>query len=52
MIYRVCDFLVVRYIMLILNSVTHTVTCMEWLDCDGVLRWNGVEIKETAPKEW
>lgn len=53
MIYRVGYFLVVKYIMLIFNSVTYayTVTCMECLDCDGMLRWNGVEIKETTPKE-
>lgn len=51
MIYRVCDFLVVKFIMLILNSVTHSVTRLECSDCDGMLRWDGVEIKETAPKE-
>lgn len=51
MIYRACDFLAVKFIMVILNSVTHSVTCMECSDWDGMLRWDGVEIKKTTPKE-
>ena len=51
MIYRVYNCLVVKYTMHILNLVTRTVTCMGCWDCDGMLRQNGVEIKETTPKK-